>query len=60
MSLFHEVRLPLALGFGASRGPERATDVVLPASGAESRNARWAGAASVGGRGCDRPGRSGA
>jgi uncharacterized protein (TIGR02217 family) len=40
---FHEVRLPLALGFGASGGPERATDVVLLASGAESRNARWAG-----------------
>lgn len=43
MSSFHEVRLPLALGFGASGGPERATDVVRLASGTESRNARWAG-----------------
>jgi uncharacterized protein (TIGR02217 family) len=43
MSLFHEVRLPLALAFGASGGPERATDVTRLASGAESRNARWAG-----------------
>ncbi len=40
---FHEVRLPLALAFGATGGPERATDVVRLASGAESRNARWAG-----------------
>jgi len=43
MSLFHEVRLPLALAFGASGGPERATDITRLASGAESRNARWAG-----------------
>jgi uncharacterized protein (TIGR02217 family) len=43
MSLFHEVRLPLALAFGVSGGPERATDVTRLASGAESRNARWAG-----------------
>jgi uncharacterized protein (TIGR02217 family) len=43
MSLFHEVRLPLALAFGASGGPERATDVTRLASGAESRNVRWAG-----------------
>lgn len=43
MSLFHEVRLPLALAFGASGGPEWATDVSRLASGAESRNARWAG-----------------
>jgi uncharacterized protein (TIGR02217 family) len=42
MSLFHDERLPLALAFGASGGPERATDVVRLASGAESRNARWA------------------
>jgi uncharacterized protein (TIGR02217 family) len=42
MSLFHEVRLPLALGFGAAGGPECATDVARLASGAESRNARWA------------------
>ncbi len=43
MSLLHEVRLPLALAFGASGGPEWATDVARLASGAESRNARWAG-----------------
>ena len=43
MSLFHEVRLPLALAFGASGGPERATDISRLASGVESRNARWAG-----------------
>lgn len=40
---FHEVRLPLALAFGASGGPERLTDVARLASGRESRNARWAG-----------------
>jgi uncharacterized protein (TIGR02217 family) len=39
---FHEVRFPLAIGFGASGGPERRTDVVLLASGHEERNARWA------------------
>jgi uncharacterized protein (TIGR02217 family) len=43
MSAFHEVRLPLALAFGSSGGPECATDVARLASGAESRNARWAG-----------------
>lgn len=43
MSAFHEVRLPLALAFGSSGGPEYATDVTRLASGAESRNARWAG-----------------
>jgi uncharacterized protein (TIGR02217 family) len=43
MSAFHEVRLPLALAFGSSGGPECATDVARLASGAESRNARWEG-----------------
>lgn len=43
MSLFHEVRLPLALAFGVSGGPERATDIARLASGVESRNTRWAG-----------------
>ena len=43
MSAFHEVRLALALAFGSSGGPECATDVARLASGAESRNARWAG-----------------
>jgi uncharacterized protein (TIGR02217 family) len=42
MSHFDEVRLPLALAFGSSGGPERATDVARLASGAESRNTRWA------------------
>jgi uncharacterized protein (TIGR02217 family) len=41
MSSFHEVSLPLALAIGVSGGPERITDVVRLASGAESRNARW-------------------
>src|SRR3712207_9433837 len=39
---FHEIRFPLAIGFGSSGGPERRTDVVLLASGHEERNARWA------------------
>lgn len=43
MSGFHEVSLPLALAIGAAGGPERVVDVVQLASGAESRNARWAG-----------------
>ncbi len=43
MSGFHEVSLPLALAIGAAGGPERVVDVVRLASGAESRNARWAG-----------------
>jgi uncharacterized protein (TIGR02217 family) len=43
MSAFHEVRLPLALAFGSSGGPEYVTEVTRLASGAESRNARWAG-----------------
>lgn len=40
---FHEVRLPLAASMGAVGGPERMTEVVRLASGAESRNARWGG-----------------
>ncbi len=39
---FHEVRFPLAIGFGSTGGPERRTDIVLLASGHEERNARWA------------------
>lgn len=42
MSAFHEVSLPLALAIGASGGPERIVEIVRLASGAESRNARWA------------------
>ena len=44
LSEFHEVRLPLALAFGAQGGPERRTEVVALASGGEARNAIWAGA----------------
>lgn len=43
MTGFHEVRLPLAASMGAVGGPERLTEVVRLASGAESRNARWSG-----------------
>lgn len=42
MSGFHEVRLPLALSFGASGGPERRTDVALLGTGRELRNTPWA------------------
>lgn len=42
MTGFHEIRFPLAIGFGSTGGPERRTDVVLLASGHEERNARWA------------------
>ena len=42
MNGFHEVRFPLAIGFGSTGGPERRTDVVLLASGHEERNSRWA------------------
>ena len=42
MAGFHEVRFPLAIGFGSTGGPERRTDVVLLASGHEERNSRWA------------------
>lgn len=43
MTGFHEIRLPLAASMGAVGGPERMTEVVRLASGAESRNARWSG-----------------
>ncbi len=39
---FHEVLFPIAIGFGATGGPERRTDIVQLASGHEQRNARWA------------------
>ena len=42
MAGFHEVRFPLAIGFGSTGGPERRTDIVLLASGREERNSRWA------------------
>lgn len=40
---FHEVRLPMAVAFGAQGGPERRTEVIPLASGGEVRNAVWAG-----------------
>jgi len=39
---FHKVRFPLDVALGARGGPERLTDVVSLASGAEERNQRWA------------------
>lgn len=39
---FHAVRFPLDIALGARGGPERATDIVTLASGAEERNSRWA------------------
>nr|WP_321463389.1 DUF2460 domain-containing protein [uncultured Cohaesibacter sp.] len=41
MNGFHEIRFPLDVGFGATGGPERRTDIVTLASGFEERNARW-------------------
>lgn len=38
---FHPVRFPLDVALGARGGPERRTDVVTLASGAEERNGRW-------------------
>lgn len=43
LDAFHEVRFPLALAFGAIGGPERRTEIVQLASGAEQRTARWSG-----------------
>ncbi|MYZ50340.1 DUF2460 domain-containing protein [Propylenella binzhouense] len=39
---FHEIVFPIAIGFGATGGPERRTEIVRLASGHEQRNARWA------------------
>ncbi|WDR06395.1 DUF2460 domain-containing protein [Devosia rhodophyticola] len=39
---FHAVRFPLDIALGARGGPERRTDIVTLASGAEERNSRWA------------------
>jgi uncharacterized protein (TIGR02217 family) len=39
---FHAIRFPLDVALGARGGPERMTDVVTLASGAEERNSRWA------------------
>ena len=40
---FHEVSFPVPLALAASGGPERRTEIVSLASGAEVRNAIWAG-----------------
>ena len=40
---FHEVSFPVPLALAATGGVERRTDVVTLASGAEARNAVWAG-----------------
>lgn len=42
MSGFHDVRFPLSIGLYARGGPERRTEIVTLASGAEERNAPWA------------------
>ena len=39
---FHAIRFPLDVALGAHGGPERLTDIVTLASGAEQRNSRWA------------------
>jgi uncharacterized protein (TIGR02217 family) len=38
---FHEVRFPTAISRRATGGPERRTEIVTLATGAEERNARW-------------------
>lgn len=38
---FHEVRFPASLSLGAVGGPERRTQIVSLASGAEERNTAW-------------------
>ncbi|WP_029059818.1 DUF2460 domain-containing protein [Stappia stellulata] len=43
MPAFLEERFPLGIAFGATGGPQWRTEVVALASGAEARNARWAG-----------------
>jgi uncharacterized protein (TIGR02217 family) len=40
--VFHEVRFPASLSFGALGGPQRRTDVVTLANGFEERNTPWA------------------
>jgi uncharacterized protein (TIGR02217 family) len=42
MQGFHDVRFPLALGFGSKGGPEFATSVTTSASGRETRSIGWA------------------
>ncbi len=39
---FHEVRFPAAMSFGSAGGPERRTEIVALANGAEERATPWA------------------
>lgn len=39
---FHEIRFPLDIALGARGGPERRTEIIATASGAELRIQRWA------------------
>lgn len=39
---FHQVRFPIDVSLGTRGGPQRMTDIVTLASGAEERNSRWA------------------
>jgi uncharacterized protein (TIGR02217 family) len=40
--MFHDIRFPTAISFGARGGPERRTEIVALGSGREERNQRWA------------------
>ena len=40
--MFHDIRFPAALSFGATGGPERRTEIVSLANGHEERNTAWA------------------
>jgi uncharacterized protein (TIGR02217 family) len=42
VTAFHEVTFPVSLGFGASGGPARRTEIVTLGSGREERNTPWA------------------
>lgn len=42
MSAFHDVRFPVAIGFGATGGPERVNEIIRLTSGREKRNQRRA------------------
>jgi uncharacterized protein (TIGR02217 family) len=42
MAVFHDVRFPAGVSFGATGGPEWRNEIVPLTSGFEQRNARWA------------------
>jgi uncharacterized protein (TIGR02217 family) len=42
--VFHDVRFPLELGYGATGGPQFSTQIAVTASGYEQRNSSWADA----------------